>query len=130
MSEMKCGLCGEKWFLCSGCGAEFHRDYGDGNAEVHRNYGWDKKLSDEKPGLERFDGTYFEKAYFDNEWDYLLFMRGGEYLRVTGLNFVSEHVVRVQLLEVCGEPFEYPCPRGVDILMSEILGIADAPKGS
>lgn len=61
----------------------------------------------------------------EDEFDYALGLRGGTTLRFSRAEI---HGDGVTLHDVRGLP--YPCPRGVQVLLSDIVWLADAPIGS
>lgn len=70
-----------------------------------------------------------------DEFDYAMGLRNGTVLRFQSARITGEWVT-IELFEPNEQPVkgfnkgEYPCPRGVDIRISEIIWCADAPQGS
>lgn len=74
------------------------------------------------------------KACNDDNFDYALKLRTGEVVRFVGARVLSSGWVRVYLDEHkrwdTANPFPFKADRGVDIRISEIVWVMDAPDGS
>lgn len=69
------------------------------------------------------------KACQDDNFEYALQLRTGQVIRFTGASISGEFAH----LTAYGGNFPelpYPCPRGIDVRISDIVWCADAPTGS
>lgn len=73
-------------------------------------------------------GPHLAKALCD-PFDYAIGLKSGEVIRCSEVNMHGEWVV---LNQVNSEEtsLKYPCPRGLQVHMSAVAWIADAPEGS
>ncbi len=75
-------------------------------------------------------GPHLCKAYQDNPFDYAVGLRDGQVLFVSGVDGFEGDWVLLNLKDEQAMKGGYPCPRGVQVRLSEIVWVADAPNGS
>lgn len=75
--------------------------------------------------LKRFPES-LAKACSD-EFDYAMGLKSGDVIRFRSAR-IDGDFVHLDGEEISG--LRYPCPRGVDVRISEIMWCADAPEGS
>lgn len=74
------------------------------------------------------------KACLDDEFDYALKLRTGEVVRFVGARLLNENWIHIRLDTDkkwdTPNPFPFKADRGVDIRISDIVWVMDAPDGS
>lgn len=81
--------------------------------------------------------TFLSKACADT-FDYAMRLRTGEIIRFEFAEIINSEWIRLTLTnQVDGDAPEenarhipFPCPRGIDVRISDIVWVADAPYGS
>ena len=74
------------------------------------------------------------KACQDNYFDYALKLRTGEVIRFTGARLISPGWVHLDVMPKHSQPEDmrlpYPADRGVDVRLTDVVWVMDAPEGS
>jgi hypothetical protein len=72
------------------------------------------------------------KASLD-PWDYLAVLKSGHCVRFTHARDLGGGWLSLEGLDdrgfTDGQPFGYPCPRGLQVRLAEVVAVADAPGG-
>jgi len=74
------------------------------------------------------------KACMDTPFDYALRLRTGEVIAFQAAEVINSEWIHLTLKEMEDQPEEnqiaYPADRGVDVRLSDIVWVMDAPEGS
>lgn len=74
------------------------------------------------------------KACYDDSFDYALKLRTGEVVRFIGAKLLNREWINIELPQDkrwnTPNPFPFSADRGVDIRISDIVWVMDAPNGS
>lgn len=85
--------------------------------------------------LEMFVGSHgLAKACLDQDFDYALKLRTGEVIAFRGAELLNPEWIHVRIKPMDEQPtrnqIAYPAERGMDIRISDIVWVMDAPEGS
>lgn len=90
--------------------------------------------AEEKALIAQFGGTVLAKACLDCEFDYACRLRSGEVVYFRGAKVLSGGWVELTLKPMDEQPTQnriaYPADRGLEVRVSDIVWIMDAPNGS
>lgn len=74
------------------------------------------------------------KACYDNPFDYAMKLRTGEVIAFSGAKVLNPEWVHLDVKPMYDQPEEnriaYPAERGMDVRISDIVWVMDAPQGS
>lgn len=70
------------------------------------------------------------KACSDKPFQYALKLRTGEIIQFTGATLVTEEWITLELDSGASSALPFPCERGIDVRIADIVWVVDAPYGS
>lgn len=92
----------------------------------------DKYDKEEKRLLAILGSPVLAKACMDTEFDYALKLRTGEIIEFDGAKYLNKDWIQIAQKQggTTERKLPYPAPRGVNVRISDIVWVMDAPIGS